>query len=62
MRGTKGPWRIGIPPHENPNQIWGVDWVDGSKQLVAEVYGHSEEEIAANVTSILAWCNWKHEP
>ena len=59
---TDGPWRNGVPPHENANQIWGVDRADGSRQLVAEVFGHTEEEIAANVAGILAWCNWRHEP
>lgn len=58
---TKGPWRQGIPPNENVNQIFGVGKVDGSRKLVAEVYGFTPDEVEANVKSILAWCNWMYE-
>jgi len=61
MISTKGPWRKGVAPYESENQIFGTDRDDGSKQLVAEVFGHSNEQIAANVSAILAWCNWRQE-
>lgn len=53
MKTTKGPWRQGIPPRESLNQIWGIDTEDGSRKLVAEVFGYTEEEIQANVAAIL---------
>ena len=58
---TKGAWRQGVPPRESLNEIWGIDREDGSRQLVAKVFGHSEEQIDSNVRAILAWCNWQYE-
>lgn len=49
---TKGPWREAVGPYENG--VYGVDRVDGSKQLVAEVYGYSHEEKNANRRLIAA--------
>lgn len=40
------------PLHEN--EIFGVDRVDGSRQLVARVYGYSAEEVRANMRRITA--------
>jgi len=57
MIGTKGPWRQGVPPYEVENQIFGVDEQDGSKQLVAEVFGHTIEQVRQNVAAILAASN-----
>jgi hypothetical protein len=58
---TQGPWRQGRPPYESPNEIFGTDRVDGSKQLVAKVYGYSHDEIHANVCIILDFCNRKFD-
>jgi len=61
VKSTQGPWRQGKPPHESINQIYGIDREDRSKQLVAEVFGHTPEEIQSNILAMLAWWNWKHE-
>lgn len=58
---TKGPWRRGVWPNERPNQIYGIDRVDGTPQLIAELRGYSDEEIAANISKILSFCNQMYE-
>ncbi len=49
---TAGPWRMPESPYENG--VYGVDSVDGSKQLVAEVYGYSHDQKMANCRRIVA--------
>lgn len=49
---TAGPWRMPETAYENG--IYGIDSVDGSKQLVAEVYGYSHKQKMANCRRIVA--------
>lgn len=50
---TQEPWTMGKPPYHG-NEIHGVDRADGSRQLVARVYGYSAEEVRANMRRITA--------
>ena len=51
MSYTKGPWRRGKPPYHG-NEVFGIDACDGGPQLVAQVYGYSDEEMKANLRLI----------
>ncbi len=52
-RHTAEPWSIGKAPYKD-HMIVGVDRVDGSEQVVAEVYGYSREERDANARRLKA--------
>jgi hypothetical protein len=51
-RHTDTPWRVGVGPYE-AGGIYGIDRVDGSKQLIAQVYGYSHAEMLENMKVIV---------
>lgn len=51
-RHTDTPWRVGVGPYES-GQIYGIDREDGSKQLIAQVFGYSREEMVENMKLIV---------
>lgn len=51
-RHTERPWRVGVSPYESGG-IYGIDREDGSKQLIAQVFGYSHEEKVENMKIIV---------